>query len=108
MTIAMQAEDVRAQIDREIAGDWDRHNPHGVDLLRCLVGPTKQRYEDSLHDGQHLDLWLVLEEDPASRGGYKIVYDEEKGMYGLAIRSDKDEDVFIGYYGTFLETLDGM
>lgn len=107
MTV-MTPEDVRAQIEKEIDGDWERDNPHGVDLRRCLVGPTKRRYEDSFHEGQHLDLWLVLEEDPGSRSGYKIVYDEERDMYGLAVKGDKNEDVFIGNHGTFLETLDGM
>jgi hypothetical protein len=89
----MRAEDVRAQIEKEIAGNWERDNPHNVDLRRSLVGPTKQRYEDSFHDSQHLDLWLVLEEDPGSRDGYKIVYDEAKDMYGLAIASDEGADI---------------
>ena len=52
-------------------------------------------------------LWTVLEETP-DRHGYKIIFDPENATFGLGILTDKDELMFIGYYGTFLETLEGM
>jgi hypothetical protein len=68
---------------------------------------------DSFRKEQTLDLWLVLEEKPGTKSGYKIIFDDQKQMFGLAIcgrESEKEvfHDIFIGYYGTFLETLDGM
>jgi hypothetical protein len=69
---------------------------------------VKRVYEDSFKEGETLGLWLVLEEIPESNSGYKIVFDEASGTFGLAISGAQDNDVFIGFYGTFLETLEGM
>ena len=104
----MTAEDVKSRIDREIAGQSDFPNPHGLDMSRCLLVPTKKRFEDSFAQGDYLSLWLVLEECPDSRDGYKIVYDDERDAFGLAIRGRSSEDVFIGYHGSFLNTVAGM
>ena len=52
-------------------------------------------------------LWLVLEEVPEDRSGYKIVYGEEAGMFGLAVQGS-DRDLFIGYFGSFLDTYRSM
>ena len=51
-------------------------------------------------------LWL-LEELPKDRNGYRIVYGELAGMFGLAVPG-ASRDVFIGYYGSFLDTYRGM
>ena len=104
----MTSDDVRARIEREIASTPDSPNPHGVDLHRCLLAPTKQRFEDSFREGEYLSLWLVLEEEPESHDGYKIVYSEERDIFGLAIKGRSTEDVLIGYHGSFLDTLAGM
>jgi len=104
----MTAEDVRGLVEAEINGDWDRPNPHGIDFRRSLVAPQRKDYNDPFNEGTKLPLWLVLEEHPDSGSGYKIVYDESRRMYGLAIVGQQNEGVFIGYYGTFLETLDAM
>jgi hypothetical protein len=37
-----------------------------------------------------------------------IVFDEEFQTFGLAVRGNSDRDIFIGLYGTFLETLAGI
>lgn len=105
----MKASEVSAIIEQEIDGNWSRSNAHGVDLKRCLiVPPVKRIYEDSFKEGETLALWLVLEEIPESSTGYKIVFDEASGMFGLAISGAHNNDVLIGFYGTFLETLEGM
>lgn len=99
----MTSSEVSRIIEEEIGGDWSRSNLHGVDLKRCLVLPIKQIYEDSFVKGESLSLWLVLEENPDTKDGYKIIFGEESAQFGLAIQT-----IFIGYYGTFLETLAGM
>ncbi len=39
--------------------------------------------------------------------GYEVVFDEAAGQFGLAITS-KDHAAFIGYHGSFVDTLEGM
>jgi hypothetical protein len=109
----MNSETVREWIEREVAGDWTRTNLHGCDLRRCLVPPELREYDD-LGGGRPqvepypvVRLWLVLEETPEDRDGYKIVFGEEAGMFGLAVPG-APRDRFIGYYGSFLETYRGM
>ena len=109
----MTGEAVRELVEQEIAGEWSLTNLHGCDLRRCLVSPKLREYDDSGGGRPLVDpppvirLWLVLEETPEDRDGYKIVYGGEAGMFGLAV-SGSPRDVFIGYYGSFRETYRGM
>jgi hypothetical protein len=104
----MTPEEVAIRVKRDIGENWEISNAHGVDLRRCLVTPEKRRYEDISPAGETVELWLVLEEDPILRNGYKIVYGESRDEFGLAMRDDKDNDIFLGYYGDFLTTFDAM
>ncbi len=54
------------------------------------------------------DLWRVLEEHPDTRSGYRIVFDTRDMSFGLATTDQHGRDVFLGSYGTFMETLDAM
>ena len=99
--------EVSSLIHREIGNRWDRTNAHGVDLGRCLVLPEKRTYV--LDGGESDEFWLVLEEDPVGHSGYQIVFDEELGLFGLAMANlDGHPDLVIGLYGTFLQTLEAM
>jgi len=104
----MTPQEVRSRVEEEIGENWALSNAHGIELSRCLVTPQKGRYRDSFHEGQTIELWLVLEEDPVARKGYKIVYDEDADKFGLAVADDRSAGVFLGLYGSFLETLSGM
>ncbi|MEM9354121.1 MAG: hypothetical protein AAGA92_14010 [Planctomycetota bacterium] len=98
------AEQLRLRIEAEIGGDWSCTNGHGCDLRQCLFEPEKQLFEDSDNP-----LWLLLEEDPVSRDGYKVVYDESTGMFGLACRFMSGRNGYLGPYGdTFLEAFKAM
>lgn len=109
----MTGEVVRELVEREIADEWSLTNLHGCDLRRCLVTPELREYDDSgggcppVEPPPVIRLWLVLEETPEDRDGYKIVYGEEAGMFGLALPGPL-RDVFIGYYGSFRETFRSM
>jgi hypothetical protein len=103
----MTEEEVESKIKAEIGGNWDISNAHGVDLRNCLIKPIKQKYIDSMDKNRIIELWTVLEETP-DRNGYKIYYDETADDFGLGMRSDKDELISLGIYGTFLETLENM
>lgn len=104
----MKTSEVSEIIEHEINGNWSLSNAHGVDLKRCLVVPTKRVYEDSFNQGKTIELWLVLEEVPEDQSGYKIVFDVDTSMFGLAVKGFGNEDVFLGFHGSFLETLEGM
>jgi hypothetical protein len=60
-----------------------------------------------LGDGEPLRAWIVLEEMPGTRDGYVIIFYEEQGVFGLAIW-DEITPVLVGFYGSFLDTLQAM
>jgi hypothetical protein len=101
----MTPEEVQAIVETEIAGDWNRSNPHGVDLNRCLIMPVLGQFVGPPGLSQ---LWVVLEEYPDFDSGYKVVFDETSQMFGLACCGVSGENVLIGLYGSFLNTLDAM
>ncbi len=80
---------------------------HGLDLRRCLVAPRKLTVD--LDGGGAEDVWLVLEENPGTNDGYKIVYDEAARRFGLATPGfEKDQPFLIGWYGDFPTALRSM
>ena len=52
-------------------------------------------------------MWIVLEETPGKKDGYLIAFDERKHKFGLADWNG-DIPVFLGYHGSFMDTLEGM
>ena len=106
----MTPDEVRSIVELEIGNDWSRTNPHGVDLRTCLVTPRKVKCRNSfplLESGRALDLWIVLEETPGNKDGYLIVFDERTRKFGLAAWTE-DVPIFLGYHGSFMNTLEGM
>ncbi len=103
----MIAQEIKAIINRELKSEADIHNVFGLDLTKCLIEPVKQEYKDSNDSTEMYELWTVLEETE-DKNGYKIYYDEDSKMFGLAIKSDSDELIDIGNYGKFLKTLYSM
>lgn len=105
----MISEEITRIIYEEIGDDWQYSNAHGIDLRKCLVTPQKRRFLTNLDSGSEEEFWLVLEEFPANGSGYKIIFDEESKMFGLATAmKESKRDFFLGIYGSFLETLEGM
>ena len=103
----MTAQEIKDIINEELKSEPNVHNVFGLDLTKCLVEPVRQKYKDSNDSRETYELWTVLEETE-DKSGYKIYYDEESKMFGLAIQSDKDELIDIGNYGNFLKTLYSM
>lgn len=103
----MNIADVKNIILAELKYNPDLSNAHWVELDRCLIEPVEESYLDFINANREIKLWTVLEETEDGNG-YKIVYGKKENMFGLGIKSNKDELVFIGYYGTFVETLKGM
>jgi hypothetical protein len=107
------AADVSKLISDEVAAvgeDWltrPENNPHGLDLSRCLIKPERVVCTHGFEAGNLFEAWLVLEEIPDDNDGYRIIFEEELGRFGLACGTRR-EPVFIGWYGSFLNTVQGM
>jgi hypothetical protein len=109
----MSPEALRKKIEEELGGNWERSNPHQIDLKQCLLQrPIQKVYENSLHrpdlpddpdNTRLLLLWLVLKEDPIDDGKYAIVYNERAKIFGLAVGK-----TLIAFYGSFIDTLAAM
>lgn len=110
----MTSQEILDIILHEINGNWSLSNAHGVDLRRCLLSqPEKSIFQDfsgpDADPSGKTELWLVLEEVPETKGGYKIVFDEQRGKFGLATTDSRNElDAYLGAYGTFLTALESM
>jgi hypothetical protein len=101
----MTSEEVEKIIKSEVGDKLDTTNMHGINLTQCLVKPVRQKYINAFDNSQNFDLWTVLIE---SEDGYRIFYDEDENTFGLANKSQNNELMYLGNYGTFLETLAGM
>lgn len=104
----MSPEEVSKIIANEIGKDLKHTNLHGCDLRKCLVTPQRRLFSDARDETQAREMWLVLEEDPDTHSGYRIIFDEETSGFGLAVEGKDGRDVCIGVYGSFIETFDGM
>ena len=103
----MDASSIRKIIETEIGDDWSRLSPHGIDLKACLVEPTLQSFKSQPEGASDWELWLVLEENPITRSGYKIAYDPEDRQFCLAYGSQPGAS-YVGHYGSFLDALGAM
>lgn len=74
---------------------------------KCLVKPTQKTFQ-GWNEGETWDLWLVLEERPETKDSYKIAFDEVRKEFGLAVCGRGGRDNFIGYYVSFIETIEAM
>ena len=105
----MNSADVQALVEAEIGDKWSQSNTHGVDLRKCLIPPRKVACHNTfpkLRGGKPLELWIVLQEKPGQGDGYLIVFDETRRLFGLAYLQG-DTPAFLGFHGTFLNTLEG-
>jgi hypothetical protein len=84
-------------IKTELQVEPDMKNVFGLDLAKCLIIPTRQKCKNA---NDSTDIYEVLEETEDGIG-YKIYFDKDSKIFGLAIKSDKDELIDIGGYGGF-------
>lgn len=99
---------IKKLILSEIKGDYSITNAHGVDLKKCLVEPYLQKFEKSFKKGEMVDVYIVLEENPESKNGHQIIYDPQEKIFGLGLSEEGKYHLLLGYYDTFLESLNGM
>ncbi len=103
----MTPQDLIHLIERDTALNQSKLSWHGRPFQQCLQEPRKVRVLNSHSNNDPEELWLVFEEGPNPGEGYKVVYDETLGIFGLAV-AGTPEPVLIGLYGGFVETLNSM
>ena len=110
----MTSDEVSNLVREQIGNRWDTTNLHGVDLRRCLVRPQRVSMmtycpsPNGIATYEKIEVWIVLEEGPDTKNGYKIVLEEVTGKFGLAMRCDDDQLLYLGSYGDFMATLEAM
>ena len=104
----MIADELKSIVLNEINGNWNISNKHHIVLKECLVEPEIRTYLYIFNKFKKITLWLVLEEDPINQNGHEIIFNEQTSKFGLALSDVSRPGMFIGYYGTFLETLKAM
>ena len=110
----MDASALGRDFDRELAHASPLDNAHGITLENIaehrVVPPQLATFENAGGPSgpAEIDAWIVLDECPDSdSAGYLVVFDPSAQMYGLAVKSDP-VPVFIGCYGSLVETLNAM
>lgn len=112
----MTSDDVAELVRKQIAERWGTGNAHGVVLHQCLVPPMRISVEEmepapsGAAVAKVVEVWVVLEERPETRNGYKIVYDEAVGCFGLAFSRLPAGSIpyYLGPYGDFMAALEAM
>ncbi len=106
----MTPAEVRTLVETELANHLSPSSGSALDLRACLVQPRVVSFRNrslGLESDQPIPLWIVLEETPGQRHGYRIVFDEQRHEFGLAVW-DGEVPVFLGYYGIFVDKLQAM
>lgn len=111
----MNAVDVSRIIKDQVGANESLPNSHGIDFHRCLTTPTlikvthRRVISGKIQDSTET-VWLVLEERPVEKNGYKIIFNEDRQVFGLASTGLPDDSfpVLSGYYGDFPTTLASM
>jgi hypothetical protein len=104
----MTAEEIQKIVDRELnEPEEELKSWNEEEVRRLLLKPVKHTYLDTFEEDSTMELWLILDERPGVPTSQKIVYDENENEFGLAGEKD-GQPVFLGYYGTLVETLESM
>lgn len=89
-------------------------NLHGIDLgniYQHMVDPIVRNYYNDFQDKVE-ECWLVLDEEPVSlEVGYQIIYSEKQNEFGLASKTSNTKQgmgTLVGWYGSFVSTLNNM
>ena len=103
----MTSQEVKTIVENEIKGFEDFSIFPGIDLEKCLINPKLQKYKSGFKESGCFNLWTVLEETEDGEG-YKIIYDEDNNSFGVGMKSDENELIYMGTYSAFFEVLKEM
>jgi hypothetical protein len=111
----VRSDDVIGVIEAELQSATETARA-AIEPRRRSFGPPRRisAIRRTVQDGEVHDalatVWLIFEEVPGAREGYRIVFDEEAGIFGLAtVGFPKDEHlVLLGWYGSFVAAFKSM
>ncbi len=103
----MTSQEIKLIVEDEIKGFKDFSIIHGIDIEKCLISPKLQKYKSGFAENTYHNLWTVLEETEDGEG-YKVIYNEEENSFGLGMKSDEDELIYMGSYSSFFKAIKGM
>lgn len=100
---------IKMKIENDISafekiGIKNNHGMSGKNIRNYISEPKYEEYIEAT-DNLGIMLWTVLEEP---NSGYLIVYHEEFGEFGLALKTNDNKRIFLGIYGNFVETFSSM
>jgi hypothetical protein len=111
----MDSGDVQLELERQLRAAPPLDNAHGITLenvrAHIIAPPVLVRFENAgIPSGPpEVEVWIVLDECPESEDGYLVVYHPDSRMYGLALKKGfQGRGVFLGCYGSLVETLNAM
>ena len=104
-----QGHRVPDQIATKVAEGLTSLAPHLQDWVRAhLIDPRPVRFSTDANGNTFKDLWLVTDHTGQEDSSYRIVYDENSQMFGLAVTLDSGVEWYMGSYGSFSETVESM
>src|SRR6266513_4881025 len=103
----MTSDQVRQLVEAAIGDQWQRSNPHRVNLRTRLITPRKLTFVTAKEE-REVEAWLVLLENPKGTLGYGIAYDEQTQRFGLIQLAKGYKPCLLGSYGGFFDALDAM
>jgi hypothetical protein len=73
-----------------------------------LITPRKVSLSLDENGTGEITLWLVTDHVGESDSACRVVFDETKGWFGLEMAMKNNIHWFMGLYGGFAETIEGM
>ncbi len=77
-------------------------------LSTHLIPPRKIVLFKDFDFKQTAEYWLVTDHIGTKDSGYRVVYSELDGMFGLEMTTKEGQSVMMGLYGDFATTVESM
>ena len=109
----MTSDEVQALVREQIGSNWAGKNLHDIRVSESLIPPAEvEMVYPTVRNGQRVEhlqtVWLLLEEH-ADKTGYKLIFDEEDSMFGLAVPGKKGEpSVVVSSFSSFMDAFNGL
>ncbi len=77
-------------------------------VTKHLAQPRKIEVLASINGHETIQVWLITDNVGHHDSAYRVVFDEQKDQFGLAVASANQDHWYMGSYGSFAETVDSM
>jgi hypothetical protein len=74
-----------------------------------IISPKIISIVDPLDSSKSQNYWLITDHNGIEDSGYRVVHSTEKECwFGMEMTTNKEESVFLGFYGDLNETLESI